>query len=96
MALYLVLNWAANLLPWIGVTRCLFLYHYMESLIFAILSLALVIDRWLCSPFRPRQALGITLLVFILLGFIFWMPLYLGLPLSPAELQLRRWLPSWI
>lgn len=96
IALYLVLNWAANLLPWIEVTRCLFLYHYMESLIFAVLSLALMVDRWLYSPFRQRQAFGITLIVLVILAFIFWMPLYLGLPLSPAELQIRRWLPSWI
>jgi len=96
IAFYLVLNWAANLLPWVKVTRCLFLYHYMESFLFALLGLGLVVDRWLYSPFRSRQALGITVLVAVLLAFIFWMPLYLGLPLSPSELQLRRWLSSWV
>ena len=96
ISLYLVFNWAANLLPWIQVTRCVFLYHYMESLIFAVLALGLIVDRWLYSPFRSRKAVGITIIFVVLLSFIFWMPLYLGLPLSPAELNLRRWLPSWI
>ncbi|NJR65209.1 MAG: hypothetical protein HC772_07620 [Leptolyngbyaceae cyanobacterium CRU_2_3] len=94
--LYLGLNWAANLLPWLRVTRCAFLYHYMESLVFAILALALLVDRWLQSPLRPRRQLGWAILAVVLLAFAFWMPLYLGLPLSPIELQLRRWLPSWI
>lgn len=96
IAFYLVLNWAANLLPWVEVTRCLFLYHYMESFLFALLGLGLIVDRWLYSSFRPRQAIGITIIFIVLLAFIFWMPLYLGLPLSPSELQLRRWLPSWV
>jgi len=94
--LYLALNWAANLLPWLEVTRCAFLYHYMESLVFALLGLALLIDRWLQSPLRPRRRLGFALIILIVLAFIFWMPIYLGLPLSPIEIQIRRWLPSWI
>jgi dolichyl-phosphate-mannose--protein O-mannosyl transferase len=32
----------------------------------------------------------------ILLAFIFWLPVFLGLPLSPQEFQSRMWLPSWI
>lgn len=96
ITLYLVINWSANLLPWIKVTRCIFIYHYMGSLIFAVLALALILDRWLYSPSRQRQAIGITVITAILLAFAFWMPLYLGLPLSPAALEIRRWLPSWI
>jgi len=34
IALYLVLNWFANLLPWVRVTRCTFLYHYMGASVF--------------------------------------------------------------
>jgi dolichyl-phosphate-mannose--protein O-mannosyl transferase len=96
LVLYLALNWSANLLPWLEVTRCAFLYHYMESLVFALLGLALVVDRWLHSPLRARRRLGFGILALIFIAFIFWMPIYLGLPLSPIEIQMRRWLPSWI
>ena len=96
VVLYIALNWAANLLPWLEVTRCAFLYHYMESLVFALLGLALLVDRWLQSPLRPRKRLGFAIIAIVLLAFIFWMPIYLGLPLSPIEIQMRRWLPSWI
>lgn len=96
LVFYLLINWAANFLPWVRVTRCVFIYHYMESLVFAVMALALILDRWLASPFRDRRTIGVILIAVILLAFAFWMPLYLGLPLSPFELQIRRWLPSWI
>ena len=92
---YLLVNWAANLLPWVKVTRCLFIYHYMESLIFATMLLALLIDRWFQGTTRQRN-LALLITGLILIGFLFWMPLYLGLPLSAEGLQIRRWLPSWI
>jgi dolichyl-phosphate-mannose-protein mannosyltransferase len=94
LTLYIGLNWVANLLPWLSISRCAFLYHYMESFIFALLALALLVDRWLQSPVRRRLGIAVIALVFV--GFMFWMPIYLGLPLSPLEIQLRRWLPSWV
>jgi dolichyl-phosphate-mannose-protein mannosyltransferase len=94
--IYLLTNWAANLLPWVKVSRCIFLYHYMGSLIFAVLAIALLIDHWLQSDQDWRQITGFTVICLILVAFVFWMPIYLGLPLSPMELQIRRWLPSWV
>jgi dolichyl-phosphate-mannose-protein mannosyltransferase len=94
--IYLLTNWGANLLPWVRVTRCLFLYHYMESLIFAVLAIALLMDHWLQSSQNWRNITGFTVICLILVAFIFWMPIYLGLPLSPIDLQIRRWLPSWV
>ncbi len=94
ITLYIGLNWVANLLPWLSISRCAFLYHYMESFIFALLALALLVDRWLQSPVRRQMGMAVIAIVFV--GFIFWMPIYLGLPLSPLEIQLRRWFPSWI
>lgn len=95
-AAYLLINWAANLLPWVRVTRCLFIYHYMESLTFAILLLALIIDRWFRSNQPWQKTMAFAVMGLILIGFIFWMPLFLGLPLSPQGLEMRRWLASWI
>lgn len=93
---YLLMNWAANFLPWIRVTRCLFLYHYMPSLVFAVLLLTLLVDRWLQSPLPWQRMAAIATLLMVLLGFVFWMPLFLGLPLSPEGLAMRRWFNSWI
>lgn len=106
LVLYLVLNYAANLLPWTTVTRCVFLYHYMGSSVFAGLALAWIVDRWLWSYEPELGAISVTVIFLILLAFVFWMPIYLGLPLSPEAYQLRlprldvstlpRWLQKWV
>ena len=96
IALYLILNWLANLLPWIRVTRCTFIYHYMGSSVFAALALAWLVDHWLRSLHLSLRVLGVTAIFLILLAFVFWMPLYLGLPLSPESYKMRLWLQSWI
>lgn len=93
---YLLINWAANFLPWVRVTRCLFLYHYMPSLVFAVLLLALLVDRWLQSALAWQRIAAVATLLVVLLGFIFWLPLFLGLPLTPESLAMRRWFSSWI
>jgi len=92
---YLLANYAANLLPWVRVTRCTFLYHYMGASVFASLGLAWFVDRWLTSPDRTTRIVAVTILFLIALAFLFWLPVYLGLPLSPIELTARRWLRTW-
>lgn len=94
--LYLLVNWGANFFPWIKVSRCTFLYHYMGSLVFATLALAWWVDRWLHSSKRYHRGLAITVIFTVLIAFCFWMPIYLGLPISPKGWQMRMWLPSWI
>jgi len=96
IALYLVLNWLANWLPWARVTRCIFLYHYMGASVFSGLALAWLVDQWLHNYRSELRALGVTIIFLILLAFVFWMPIYLGLPLSPVSYALRMWFRSWI
>ena len=96
IALYLVINYAANLLPWVEVTRCVFIYHYMCAVVFVFLAIAWFVDQCLRSYYQQLRALGVTITFIILAAFIFWMPIYLGLPLSPHDYKLRMWLNSWI
>jgi dolichyl-phosphate-mannose--protein O-mannosyl transferase len=95
-ALYLSISWIANWILWVRVTRCTFLYHYMGASIFSLLGLALIIHSWLQRPERWQRRAGIAAIAIIVAAFLFWLPLYLGLPISSAALQLRRWFPSWI
>lgn len=96
IGLYLVLNYAANLLPWVEVSRCTFMYHYMGAYVFAQLALAWLIDRWLQSAKPTLKATGITAMFLVWVAFAFWMPIYLGLPLSTEAYKLRMFFPSWI
>ena len=96
LLVYLFLNWLANFLPWVKVTRCTFIYHYMGAAVFAILALAWWLYRWLNSQQTHLKIMGVTVIFLILIAFIFWMPVYLGLPLSPQNWQMRMWFRSWI
>ncbi|BAZ33263.1 glycosyl transferase family protein [Cylindrospermum sp. NIES-4074] len=96
IAVYLVLNYAANLLPWVKVTRCVFIYHYMSAVVFTFLAIAWFVDQCLRSYYKELRAVGVTISFIILLAFIFWMPIYLGLPISHKGYQLRMWFESWI
>ncbi|MBG1267495.1 dolichyl-phosphate-mannose--protein mannosyltransferase [Nostoc sp. WHI] len=96
IALYLILNYAANLVPWMKVTRCVFIYHYMCAVVFVFLAIAWFVDQCLRSYYQQLRALGITITFIILAAFIFWMPVYLALPLSPEGYKLRMWFNSWI
>lgn len=96
IALYLVLNYAANLLPWVKVTRCVFIYHYMCAVVFTFLAIAWLVDQCIRSYYWQFRAIGVTITFAIFAGFIFWMPIYLGLPLSADGYKLRMWFQSWI
>lgn len=92
---YCLWSYGANLLPWALVSRCTFLYHYMSALGFAQLALA----YWLWQVWEQRgvyRAIALLILGLGALAFWFWLPIYLGLPLSPAGYQLRMWFDHWI
>lgn len=91
VSLFVLANYAANWLPWAFVGRCLFLYHYMGSLVFSILAIALVLESWLSRPERIYTWLGWNLAIAILGGAIFFAPIWFGLPLSPDALYRRLW-----
>ncbi|MDZ8187146.1 MAG: phospholipid carrier-dependent glycosyltransferase [Nostoc sp. ChiSLP02] len=96
IALYLVINYAANLLPWVKVTRCVFIYHYMCAVVFVFIAIAWFTDQCLRSYYQQLRAVGVTITFIILAAFIFWMPIYLGLPLSAEGYHIRMWFKSWI
>lgn len=94
--LYLIVNYAVNWLPWAKVSRCTFLYLYMGSMVFAVLAIAWFVERWLQSSRSLYRTIGSLTLVAIVISFWFWLPIYLGLPLSSEDFQLRMWFKSWI
>jgi dolichyl-phosphate-mannose-protein mannosyltransferase len=79
-----------NLLPFIGITRAMFLYHYMIGLIFAIIALAYLIDRG-----QSKNKIFVVLLAVSFLAFLFFSPLTYGLPLTNSAYHLRVWFPGW-
>lgn len=93
---YLVVNYLINLLPWISISRCTFLYHYMGAYVFAILALGWLIEAWIKSNYMSYQILGTVTLSLILAAFIYWLPIYFGLPLTEKEFLQRMIFNNWI
>ncbi len=93
--LFIVVNYVINLLPWVKVTRCLFIYHYMGAVLFASMGLAWFVDICLRSSDKLWQAAGLTTIFSIAGAFVFWLPIYLGLSIEKTDLHYRLW-DFWI
>jgi len=87
----LLLGYFLNLLPFIGIKRVMFLYHYLGTLIFAILIMVFLMEHMKAS----RKAY-IALCILAALVFAYFAPLTYGLNLSPDSYQRRVWLDKWL
>ncbi len=88
MGLGLYLLWAVQ-------PRSLVFMHYMfETIPFACIAIAYFVDRlW---RHRDFQVLAFAYLAAAVGMFIFWYPLWSGLPIEQAFYRMHLWLPTWI
>ena len=90
-----LINW----LPFAGITRVMFLYHYFYAFIFSVMILAILIGTVLPVRrvwYRSPRHLGVGLVILVAVsGFIFFSPLTYGWPISIQAFNLHLWLPSW-
>lgn len=86
----LILGYIINMLPFIGISRAMFLYHYLIGYILALLALVYLADQ-----FKNKKWVFTVLLVLSVAGFVFFTPLTYGLPMSPKAYDLRNWISSW-
>jgi len=89
--IYILVGYAANYLPWFAVKRCLFVYHYMSSSVFSFIALASIII--LIYQLKPiwYKSIAMLLITSVMSAQIFFMPIWLGLPLSPQGFYQRMW-----
>jgi len=94
-ALFLLVGYLAQLVPWLGVKRIIFEYHYFPCLPFLVLAICYVLDalrgidrRW------PRRALCFAGAAVVL--FALFYPALSGVETSSFYFyRLLKWLPSW-
>jgi dolichyl-phosphate-mannose--protein O-mannosyl transferase len=68
----------------------------MPASVFAFAALALLVSVMWRSPLQEIRTLGSGIVGIIAIAFIFWLPIYIGLPISSGYLPVLMWLPSWI
>lgn len=79
-ALYiLTFGYFAGLLPYIAITRVSFLYHYLPSVIFAIMALAIYLEK----VWEKDREIFIALAAAAAISFIALAPLTYGWPMAP-------------
>ncbi len=87
---FLLGGYILNLLPFIGVKRVMFLYHYFTAYIFAIMIMV-----WLISKQKNSKLIFGIILTASVVSFIFFAPLSYGLDLSSKAFKARIWLSGW-
>ncbi len=87
---------AAQLLPWVFVTRCTFLYHYFPSLVFAITLLALAVQQLTAQDPRRRKMVCIAVTVLASVLFVWFFPALNGLPIGKGWAQSMKWFDAWV
>lgn len=87
---YLLLGYFANYVPWLLVKRCLFVYHYMSSAVFSFIALAWLVNQLLEQKGVYRY-LGYAIIALVVLTQIFFLPIWIGLPILPSDFYQRIW-----
>jgi len=94
----LLSGYALNMLPFIGVKRVMFLYHYLTALIFAIMIFCYLIDKNPFDSIRIRKnsrKIFTGIIIAAIAAFLFFAPLTYGLPLSDKAYNARVWFANW-
>lgn len=88
-SLLTLLSYAVFTLPWFFSPRIMFFYHYLPSIPFLCIALAVLLSQ--LSPLYRKLSLGL-----ILVSFIILIPIYYGFPMSRSYWDiLFAIFPSW-
>ena len=85
--------YAAQLVPWMFVARCTFLYHYFPSSMFCLAAIAVVLADMTDRKKARRIAIGLVAASLVL--FVWFYPVLSGLPVPKLWAASTLWLPSW-
>ena len=85
--------YGTQLIPWMLVSRCTFLYHYFPSSMFCLAALALVLARMKRRDWARRIAGGLCVAAAVL--FVLYYPALSGLPIPAWWADALEVLPSF-
>ena len=95
-ALFILIGYLSQLLPWVAVTRIVFIYHYFPSTLFIVLALAHIFNTIMERKKRGRKlaVYGYTTLAGLV--FAVFYPVLAGMYLPDwYYVDLIKWLPTW-
>lgn len=93
--LIVLIGFASQYLPWVGVPRLTFIYHYFAMVPFLALMLAYFIGKW-TEQSKERKWLAWGYLAAVFLLFLMFYPILSGMVIdSGYSASWLRWLPTW-
>lgn len=98
MLILLLAGYILNLLPYIGIKRIMFLYHYLSAMVFSVIIFSFLVDKYLfkIKIFKNNSILFLGILIAAGVAmFIYFAPLSYGLPLTTGAYESRVWFESW-
>lgn len=108
-ALFLIIGYLSQYLPWVGVTRVVFIYHYFTCVPFIILMLCYVardalarshtaVYTWHGLTVKHNTTavlLGVYCLICVL-AFCSFYPVLSGMEVSTTYIDSLKWFESWV
>jgi len=82
------------LVPWAFVKRVIFIYHAIPSFIFLSFATAYFLEKLLSD--RMGKVIVTVYFAILIAFFVFFLPIWIGLPLESSKFYLRTWLKGWI
>lgn len=103
-ALFLIVAWLAQYLPWVGVSRVVFIYHYFTCVPFVVLMICYLINDVFTQYQAPELVLSkkrayIAVAFYIavcIIAFISFYPALSGMQAQTTYIDSLRWYKSWI
>jgi predicted membrane-bound dolichyl-phosphate-mannose-protein mannosyltransferase len=94
-ALFIIVGYLSQLVPWFFIARATFVYHYFPSVIFLILAICYIFNNMLKHDVATRKRVYLFTGISVVLFFMLY-PISAGLTVPNWYSALfLRWLPSW-
>lgn len=92
MILFYLGGWVLNLLPYVGVKRCTFLYHVLPALQMASIMTGIAVEQ---LPRRIRNVVCIGMMASMAAAFYYWRAWIYAIPQTVKDHDKLRLLPRW-
>lgn len=92
-AFFLLIAYLCLVLPYVRISRGMFLYHYFPALPFAFLALVYLVYK--VTERMKNNIFYLFILVLACFFFFYFFPIVSGMKMPIADLEQRKWLSSW-
>jgi dolichyl-phosphate-mannose--protein O-mannosyl transferase len=94
LACVLAIGFFGQWLPWALVPRIAFAYHFLPAVPWGALSLGALV-AWTWRRGLAGRSVASIYVGLVVAAFVFFYPIWTGLPLTERAFEWRMWFPSW-